>query len=148
MEIEEIGTLILKLQDDDIRIPEMRKFYMALRNSAVMRRNAGLVGRMCTLDVSVREEYCRSGISFCLASAEIASGEPPTKTPSVLTHAGFSLAFHRQARGPWGEHIRADPKNPAAIKDKKIIPRYFISEELASLIWGIQELWNKPGFFV
>jgi hypothetical protein len=145
---EEIGLIILKMQEDDIRIPEMRSFYKSLATNEAMRRNAALVGRLSTLNDGKRLEYCRAGILFCLASSDIAPGTKPAIAPSVKTHSSFSVNFSNQALGPWRAHMLSDNTKPVAIKRQKVVPTIYVSEELAQLLRAIQDLWNCPDNFV
>jgi C1A family cysteine protease len=134
MNTEELGLIFLKLQEDDVRIPEMRAFYDALVTREDMRRNAALVGRLCTLSEEERYSYAKAGLTVILASFDIRPTGPPgdistfvevssSKAPSVL----------KLSQGNWKEHIKTNQK------------RALVSEELKQVIIALQNLWQVPG---
>jgi len=149
MTVEEIGLLILKLQDDDVRIPEMRQFYRELCINEGMQRNAALVGRMCTLPEKTRKDYCTSGFLFCLASEDIASKAEPPNSIANRTKQTFVTKFYNQFRGPWRTHMREATTGAAiTVSNGRRFREILLSPVLYTLLAAIEDLWNVRGHYL
>lgn len=152
---DEIGLLVLKMQDDDVRASEMRTFIKALMTDEEIRRNARLVASLSGLPREVREQHCRANAMMLLSIGELG----PT-TEAVQWHPTTKLfreSFYICIGGPWKAHIRGTNDSPQEwqMRIRKLgtrrssgMPELSVSEELLGHLRAVEDFWGVRGYLV
>lgn len=156
MTADELGLLVMKLQDDDVRQKDLRDFLITITTDEEVRRNAKLVSGLSGLSEDVRKKHCLANIMVLLADSHLAppKGEDPIveqKTTSL-----FSTKLVSIITGPWRKHIRPEEELSAAELQRRIrggrgasrLPALRISELLASHILALEDFWGVRGVFL
>lgn len=146
---EEIGTLVLRIQDDDVRPSDLRKFLMAITEDAEVRRNASLAGKLSGLPLETRSKHCVANVMFLLSHDALApAGEAAFGWQDTTPF--FSERFFFVLTGPWKHHLQVDGALPTAAdiskagrraRAKKAIPLK-VSRYLAGLLRTLEEFWD------
>lgn len=152
---EEIGTLVLRVQDDDVRPSDLRKFLSAVLSDEEVRRNARLAGKLSGLDQEVRAKHCVANVLFMLSHGALA----PTESAEGEWHnttVFFAQKFFFVINGPWRGHLRVDGQVPTAAdiskslrkaKQKRVTPLQ-VSTHLHRLLRALEEFWDVPSLLV
>jgi len=154
MNASEIGGLVLRLQDDDIKPFELRRFLLALIADEEIRRNARLAGRLSGLEREVRSKYCLANVVYLLSDALLA----PTTAPSDSwqpTTSFFSARSYALLWGPWRLHFRVGGALPTAAEIARArrskngtTPSVAVSSELTVFVKALEEFWDVEGLLL
>jgi hypothetical protein len=155
---QEIGLLILKIQDDDVLASDVRRFLKILMTDEEVQRNARLAASLSGLSDDVRQGHCLSGILILLTAQALSPEIPPDGQWRPTTEL-FSEKFFICLQGPWKEHIQnGDPSLSAQDFKKRIrslggrkstgMPALKVSGVLAHRLSIIEEFWGVRGTFV
>lgn len=152
---EEIGTLVLKIQDDDVRPSDLRKFLRAVTEDQEVRRNARLAGRLSGLPLETRAKHCVANVMFLL-SHEALSPDEAASDDFRDTTPFFAEKFFFVLAGPWKRHLQVDGALPTAsdiskasrrARAKRVIP-IKVSRYLAELLRTLEEFWDTDGLLL
>lgn len=154
---EEIGGLILKMQDDDIQPREMRKFLEAVTQDEEVRRNARLAGKLSGLSESTRHGHCIANARFLLAHESLA---PSTSEMKLGGWRDASQTFVRQLMpliyGPWHEHINmiGERLSAAELLKRRGKRRHLelvklqVSSHLVERLLALEGFWDQAGLLL
>lgn len=157
MTADEVGLLVIKLQDDNCFAHELRKFLRVLITDPEVQRNAKLVGALCTIPSEQRTALCRANALFLLSDAELVPAEFGTTFVTPVSAGSNEMVF-KQRKGPWGAHIKAVGVVPTAEEIARgqrghrrsavVLPRMWVSSSLRCYLTALQDFWGVPGTFV
>ena len=156
MSPQEIGLLVMKIQDDDVLGSDKRRVISALMNDEEIRRNAKLVSTLSGLDVETRKRHCIANVLMLLTASALGPSGPPSDT-WVEVSTKFVSAFHICVSGPWKDHITAGDMSPlefqrrvrmAGRKGSSLFPEQRISKTLAGHVQVLEEFWGVRGLFL
>jgi len=160
MSPDELGLLVMKLQDDDVRQKDLRNFLTTITTDEEVRRNAKLVSGLSGLSEEVRQKHCLANIMVLLADSQLA---PPANAAAIDEDRGtfkttqlFSTRLASTITGPWRKHIKPDKEYSAAELQRRMrgargagpMPTLFISELLASHVRALEDFWGVRGTFL
>ncbi len=150
---DELGLLVLRVQEDDVHPRDVRKFLLAMKNDPEVRRNAGLAGRLATASLDEKRKRCLANILLLLTDPALAPARGPATYPVVMDSRMVQV-FGSALLGPWVEHcqlvsgqtylrptavlVRSMPKQPG-----KYVLR--ISEELNTILDTLCVFWGVRG---
>jgi hypothetical protein len=100
----ELGLLVLRVQADDVRPHEVRKFLLAMKNDPEVRRNAGLAGRLAEISAEQRPKYLEANALLLLTDPALAPSSTPDFHPHMIT-AAVTPTMGPALLGPWKAHF-------------------------------------------
>lgn len=153
---EEVGLLVMQIQDDDVRPSTLVKFLQVVTTDEEVRRNARLVSNLSGLAHDVRVDHCRANILTLLADSRLAPAAEPKEPPSTATSAEFGKRFSIIFTGPWKQHVYVEGRLSAGDLQKRLrggrgaapMPPLKISRELATHVKTLEEFWGVTGTFL
>lgn len=154
MNAEDLGVLVFKIQDDDIRPSELRKFLEAVVQDEEVRRNAALVGKLSGLSPEVRRQHCLANSLFLLSHESLAPKQEASLHGWRNTTNLFADRHTHMLRGPWGQHIK-QMGTPTMIRvtsrSKKLVPSkppLQVSKELTEFLKALENFWDVWGLLL
>lgn len=156
MSPDEIGLLVLKIQDDDIRPSDLRKFLECILSDPEVRRNAGLAGKLSGLDKETRAKHCSANVMYLLSNAALAPTGDERPIFWMDTSTFFSEKFFFVLSGPWKEHLQVDGQKPTAADVLKARKRakttarlpLRVSSHLAEMLKALEQFWDTEGLLL
>ncbi len=156
MSPEEIGLLVLRIQDDDVLPSDMRKFLSALMQDEEIRRNARLVAALSGLPEEIRQKHCLAHVLTLLTASQLAPTELPKRSWTRTTKR-FGEKFFVCLSGPWKAHLYVDgmgaapgPRLVQKLRGRRRegLPEFQVSSELGQYIAAIEDFWGVRGYLV
>lgn len=155
MNADEIGLLVMKLQDDDVRPSDLRRFLQVLITDEEVRKNVKIVSTLSGLPTQTRVEHCLAGVMTLLSDSTLGPKKAYDETRHRTTSL-FSKKLLMCSTGPWREHIKSDEKLSPVDLQRRMRggrgvsppPSLQISFELAQHIRVLEEFWNVRGSFL
>lgn len=158
MNSEEIGLLVMKLQDDDVLASDMRKFISALMSDEEIRANARLVAGLSGLPEDVRQKHCLANVLMLLSVTQLGPNAGPNDQ-WIKAKPTFVQKYFLMVGGPWAKHMRTvetmvpmefQRRVRASLKTRGAgaVPEMQVSSLLFSHIRVLEEFWGVVGLLV
>lgn len=158
MSPEQIGLLVMKLQDDDVLASDMRKFINALMTDEEVRRNARLVSSLSGLPEETRRKHCSANVLMLLSASQLAPSAPPSEEGWRAAKPKFVQDFFTTTSGAWKDHMRPTETlssmefqrrvRSAGRKSSTPLPGQMLSSTLIGHVKVIEEFWGVVGLYV
>jgi hypothetical protein len=153
---DELGLLVLKIQDDDVRQKDLRDFLRTITTDEEVRRNAKLVSGLSGLKEDVRTKHCLANVMVLLADSQLAPPPGDVEVVERKTTTLFSTKLAAIITGPWRKHIRPDQVLSAAELQRRMrggrgvsaVPTLYVSDLLASHVIALEDFWGVRGTFM
>lgn len=152
---EEIGLLVIRIQNDDVLPSDMRRFLSALMQDEEIRRNARLVAALSKLPDEERVKYCLAHVLTLLTATQLAPPSDAEDWAQTETTQRFGEKFFVCLSGPWKKHIHVDGNPSAAQLVKQMrgrkptgLPKIRVSKLLTMYVRAVQDFWGVPGLLV
>jgi hypothetical protein len=155
---EEAGTLVLRLQDDDVLPFELRRFLRLLMTDPEVRRNARLAGQLSGLPQETRRAHCIANALFLVTDPQLSPPEDAVPDPAsqmLRKHrmlAADKRTFLPAMHGNWRQHLIMDGASPAfpsaaeiaKMRNKKgwKLPNVWVSSVLAEYFSALEDFWD------
>lgn len=150
---DELGLIVLRIQEDDVHPRDIRKFLLAMKNDPEVRSNAGIAGRLATASPEEKRRHCLANVRFLLTDPALAPRTHPPTYP-VVADSRMVTVLGSALLGPWVEHFRLEEgrtyRHPTAVlvRDMPKQPGKYvlrISEELNIILDALCTFWGVRG---
>lgn len=149
----DLGLLVIKIQDDNIRASELVRFYDAVVNNVSIRPRLMLINKTMDIPKQQAQHFFECGIRYVFGCVEPPVSQPPVvKAYRPDRESQFGLMLRGTATtGPWKDHFSVKIHTaPARLRNRKQSPKadVLISDTAKNVILTLQALWGPPEPYV